>query len=141
MAAMKSSTPHRIWRTTADSPSGEYLEYVPNDASSGGAVVTKKHSAGLPVETRAASGRPVPTSATVPSQRGQETQRSLASTGQRPNSPGAATLKVRVLRPAQVDSWQSSSFDLLSGLQVRDVTDTIPGCVFEELFKDKRTDV
>ena len=52
-----------------------------------------------------------------------------------------APIKAKVLRPAQVENWQSSSFDLLSGLQVRDVSDTIPGRVFEELFRTLPTTV
>jgi hypothetical protein len=32
-------------------------------------------------------------------------------------------------------SWLSSSYDLLTGLVVRDVTDTIPGDVFEGVFR------
>jgi len=35
-------------------------------------------------------------------------------------------------------SWEASSYDLLTGLTVRDVTDTIPGRIFEEVFKDGR---
>ena len=42
---------------------------------------------------------------------------------------------VRVLNPAKVPSWRASSYDLLTGLTVRDVTDTIPGAIFDELFK------
>ena len=57
------------------------------------------------------------------------------------HTPGVAVVvgsKVKVLRPAQVESWQSSSFDLLTGLVVRDVSDTIPGQVFDELFPHGR---
>jgi len=53
----------------------------------------------------------------------------------------ARTPRAKVLRPAHVENWQSSSFDLLSGLQVRDVSDTIPGRVFEELFRTLPTTV
>ena len=47
------------------------------------------------------------------------------------------------LRPRLPDAsaepnWQSSSYDLLSGLTVRDVTDTIPGRVFDEVFRGDR---
>jgi len=59
----------------------------------------------------------------------------------REHTPGVAVAvgsKVKVLRPAQVESWQSSSFDLLTGLVVRDVSDTIPGQVFDELFPHGR---
>src|SRR4029078_8544657 len=44
-------------------------------------------------------------------------------------------VKARVLKPAQVESWRASSYDLLTGCTVRDVTDTIPGEIFDELFE------
>lgn len=40
-----------------------------------------------------------------------------------------------VLTPARVPSWRSSSYDLAVGLKVRDITDTIPGDLFDQLFK------
>jgi hypothetical protein len=40
-----------------------------------------------------------------------------------------------VLNPGKVPSWRSSSYDLLTGCTVRDVTDTIPGEIFDELFR------
>jgi hypothetical protein len=47
------------------------------------------------------------------------------------------------LRPRLPDAsaeanWLSSSYDLLSGLTVRDVTDTIPGRIFDEVFRGDR---
>ena len=48
--------------------------------------------------------------------------------------PLPALAKAKVLKPAQVESWQQSSFDLLTGCVARDVTDTIPGKIYEELF-------
>ena len=46
--------------------------------------------------------------------------------------PGEAQAKV--LDPAKVPSWQASSWDLMTGLKVRDVSDTIPDRIFDELF-------
>ena len=40
----------------------------------------------------------------------------------------------KILDPAQVPSWRASSHDLLTGSTVSDVTDTIPGELFDELF-------
>jgi len=34
-----------------------------------------------------------------------------------------------------VPNWRASSLDLLTGATVSDVTDTIPGDLFDELFK------
>ena len=44
----------------------------------------------------------------------------------------------RVLDLAKVPTWQSSSFDLLTGLTVRDLSDTIPGKIFAEVFQSDR---
>jgi hypothetical protein len=41
----------------------------------------------------------------------------------------------KVLKPAPVPDWRASSWDLLNGLEVRDHSDTIPGELFERLFK------
>jgi hypothetical protein len=55
-------------------------------------------------------------------------------------SPSSASAEpvpaaAKVLTPARVPSWQASSFDLLTGATVSEVTDTIPGDLFDELFK------
>ena len=42
--------------------------------------------------------------------------------------------QAKVLDPAKVPSWQASSWDLMTGLRVRDVSDTIPDRIFDELF-------
>jgi len=42
--------------------------------------------------------------------------------------------QAKVLDPAKVPSWQASSWDLMTGLKVRDVSDTIPDRIFDELF-------
>jgi len=47
-------------------------------------------------------------------------------------------VRLAVLHPAQVPSWRASSHDLLTGATVSDVTDTIPGDLFDELFKPDR---
>jgi hypothetical protein len=41
----------------------------------------------------------------------------------------------RLLDPAPVVDWRGSSFDLLNGVDVRDHSDSIPGELFERLFK------
>ena len=53
-----------------------------------------------------------------------------------PEGPGEAPAKV--LDPAKVPSWQASSWDLMTGLKVRDVSDTIPDRIFDELFGSQR---
>ena len=55
-----------------------------------------------------------------------------------PTTPAAAAAvegPVRILDPAPVVDWRSSSYDLLNGLEVRDHSDSIPGALFERLFK------
>ena len=49
-------------------------------------------------------------------------------------STEAPAVRTRVLNPGKVPSWRASSYDLLTGCTVSDVTDTIPGEIFEELF-------
>ena len=46
----------------------------------------------------------------------------------------AGEAPAKVLDPAKVPSWQASSWDLMTGLKVRDVSDTIPDRIFDELF-------
>jgi len=52
------------------------------------------------------------------------------------SAAAAALIPSRVLTPARVPSWHASSHDLLSGATASDVTDTIPGELFDELFKE-----
>jgi hypothetical protein len=62
-----------------------------------------------------------------------------ASTKDWPTTPASLDdLRARLPDPAGEPNWQSSSYDLLSGLTVRDVTDTIPGNVFDEVFRSDR---
>ena len=137
--------PRRVWRMTADAPSGEYLDLVPKEA---------------PASNPAASKRPVPLEAPPAHKIVSPGSGQAASTAEKASQPRAAlpasqkrlateelladvmsaAAKVKVLRPAQVESWQASSFDLMTGCKVRDVTDTIPGNVFDELFNPSQTD-
>ncbi len=51
-------------------------------------------------------------------------------------SPAALeTVQARVLDPAPVVDWRSSSYDLLNGLEVNNDEESIPGDLFDELFK------
>lgn len=47
----------------------------------------------------------------------------------------ATSNMTKLLALAKPPSWRASSHDLMTGLQVSDVTDTIPGELFDELFK------
>ena len=147
---------------TADAPMGEYLELVPKSAydTDTGAAAPKRvlhpevrdpidrtplqasagEGAAPAGSTAAASGpsllerrsapRPtasptaVPTASAVPATREAPAER---------QPPPAA--RARVLNPGQVPSWRASSYDLLTGCTVRDVSDTIPGEIFDELFR------
>src|SRR5215207_8524857 len=40
----------------------------------------------------------------------------------------------RTLKPASAPSWRSSSYDLLHGLRVHDISDKIPARMFDALF-------
>lgn len=48
---------------------------------------------------------------------------------------GLTRASPKILDPAPVEDWRASSYDLLGGLEVRDHTDSIPGELFERLFK------
>lgn len=51
------------------------------------------------------------------------------------SAAGAPDVQARVLDPAPVVDWRSSSYDLLNGLEVNDDEESIPGDLFDELFK------
>lgn len=47
----------------------------------------------------------------------------------------AGEVAPRVLDPAPVVDWRGSSWDLLNGCEVNDDEDSIPGDLFDDLFK------
>jgi hypothetical protein len=63
---------------------------------------------------------------------------SVPAVSQTPTPTNPATRIAKVLHPARVPSFRASSHDLLTGATVSDVTDTIPGDLFDELFKPSR---
>jgi hypothetical protein len=113
MDPKKPPVPRRVWRMTSDSPQGEFFDVGAGPVETPEPPVVKRT---FHPEVRSPSGR-------------------TAVDG--PVSDGAVVgeAAVRVLNPAKVPSWRASSYDLLTGLTVRDVTDTIPGAIFDELFK------
>jgi len=137
----------RVWRMTAEAPAGEYLdlELVPKEiagkSSTEAAPRRTLHPETPPayrkVPVASDPSSPASTAQTaVPSERALPTDRQPAPPRELPSMdlPLPPVARARVLRPAQVESWQESSFDLLTGCVVRDVTDTIPGKIYEELF-------
>ena len=48
---------------------------------------------------------------------------------------GLPEAAAKVLDPAPVVDWRSSSYDLRNGLEVNDDEESIPGDLFDELFK------
>jgi hypothetical protein len=144
----------RVWRMTAESPMGEYLELVPKEAYDRTADSAPKRV--LHPETRdpiyrtpSSSILPSPSPSPSPSSTWPaEPAKTDAPASLRSSHPSKAAtaaadadpptvseVKARVLKPAQVESWRASSYDLLTGCTVRDVTDTIPGEIFDELFE------
>src|SRR4051812_30334144 len=148
MATNKPSAPRRVWRMTPDSPMGEYLELVPKDeplAPTTGAPKKKPPDAAPPQYRVVPAAPPAAADGTAaepgaPSAAPASTHPTARSAPAEPQPVVPPLPKSKVLKPAQVESWQSSSFDLLHGLVVRDVTETIPGQVFDELFRDDTRD-
>jgi hypothetical protein len=133
--------PRRVWRMTTDAPQGEYLELVPKEVHVDAVEEPKRPAqSNRPTAHGAVSLPPRQSDATqsTPPQR----ENGHASLPIRPparpdevtGSPSLPPMRTRVLKPAQVENWQSSSFDLFTGCSVREVTDTIPGELFDELF-------
>ena len=52
-----------------------------------------------------------------------------------PEAPTECEGPVKILRPAAVPDWRGSSWDLLNGVEVSDETDSIPGELFDSLFR------
>jgi hypothetical protein len=113
-----------VWRMSADVPLGEYVEVAPTSVTNDGEAETPRR--------RATDTGSSPSTLSAGDNR---QRRRSEDTAEIPPMP------TKVLRPAQVESWQSSSFDLLSGCRTRDVTDTIPDNVFDELFGQPGTDL
>ena len=139
--------PRRVWRMTANAPAGEYLDLVPKEAPAATPAASKRlvPQEVLPAHRSVRPGsvvddqvsqpvKALPPEATPPALQNRSTTDELLA------EVMSAAAKVKILRPAQVESWQSSSFDLMTGCKVRDVTDTIPGSVFDELFNPSQTD-
>jgi hypothetical protein len=100
--------PRRVWRMTAENRLGEILELPPvhGQGEKGGRSHAARASAGASGASLPSLGHPT----------------SSGSNGaSRPCSPQAVMLDL-----APVPSWQASSYDLLHGLRVHDVTDKIP---------------
>ena len=113
MDPKKPPVPRRVWRMTTDSPQGEFFDVGASPVEVPAPPVVKRT---FHPETRE-SGRTGPIDPPLG------------------EAAAASEAAVRVLNPAKVPSWRASSYDLLTGLTVRDVTDTIPGAIFDELFK------
>ena len=141
--------PRRIWRMSADAPMGEYLELVPKSAYEADDTAPPKRVfhpevrdpiyQTSPITDRPASS--VDNAARSSTSVGSMLERRAIprqlptpepTSGERAEPPAA---RAKVLNPGQVPSWRASSYDLLTGLTVRDVTDTIPGEIFDELFR------
>jgi hypothetical protein len=52
-----------------------------------------------------------------------------------PDLPPEPDGPARILKPAAVPDWRGSSWDLLNGVEVSDETDSIPGELFDSLFR------
>ena len=106
----------RVWRMSANVPLGEFVDIAST-------AISSDSKADTPHRRATDAGGP-PTSG-------------APDTRQRRRYEDAAAvpaMPAKMLKPAQTESWRGSSFDLLVGCRTRDVTDTIPDNVFDELF-------
>jgi hypothetical protein len=145
-------TPRRVWRMTAEAPAGEYLDLalVPKEAAVTPGADAASQRVAPPEASPSAHGKAAMPADLASHAAGKlaaaPTERPSTSVGPPARAPSAEEARsrpparARVLRPAQVESWQASSFDLLTGCVVRDVTDTIPGKIFDELFSPGEPD-
>ena len=118
MHSTKSSTaPRRVWRMTADNQLGEILE-LPVEPGPG-----RKR------ESRRA--RHAPASEQLAAKTAFEASLASASTPTEDSRSPVA----RTPGSAGASGWRASSYDLLHGLVVRDVSEAIPRRIFDELFR------
>ena len=104
-----------VWRMTAENQLGEILE-LPDESNAG----PNRHG------ERSRSSRSK--QAAAPALFHDATGFASRSTGE-PRSPIS-----RAMSSATLSTWRASSYDLLQGLSVRDVSEKIPQPTFEALF-------
>jgi hypothetical protein len=116
MQSMKrNGATRRVWRMTADNQLGEILE-LPDESNDG-----RNWQA---ARSRSSRSKEVTAPALF-----HDSKRSISrSTGE----PGSQVS--RAMGSASVSTWRASSYDLLQGLTVRDVSERIPRPTFEALF-------
>ncbi len=110
----KSGETRLVWRVTAENPNGELLELVPKEAPRGSRSRQVKWTRVPPAPPDGPLGvrRVEPTLAPEP-----------------PPRPVSSATKAE-----HSASWRGSSWDLLNGVVVRDVSDKIPRRTFDALF-------
>ena len=114
-STMSRGATRRVWRMTAENQLGEILELP--DESSAGRSRQGERSRSLRSKQAAA-----------PALFHDSTGFASRSTGE-PRSPIS-----RATSSASLSTWRASSYDLLQGLTVRDVSEKIPQPTFEALF-------
>jgi hypothetical protein len=107
-----SGEPQLVWRVTPEQPNGELLELVPMEVPAPGRKSSRQVS-------------PAPPDGPLGAQR-----LVVAS----PAPEAAARVTTSATRQDHTTSWRASSWDLLNGLVVRDVSDKIPRRTFDALF-------
>ena len=115
MHSTKSGAMRLVWRMTAENQLGEILE-LPEEPKSG------RNRAAV----RSRRSRPEPTTAPAPFH---DSTGFASSTLGQPGGPGS-----RATGSVTASSWRASSYDLLQGLTVRDVSERLPQRTFEALF-------
>jgi len=114
-APSRMSAHQRVWRMTAQNPQGEFVESALKPAKTAPRTAVRWYQTEIRLTSRAE----------LPS------QDELA--GVEPSGEERA----RLLSPAKVPNWQASSHDLATGLTVDDFTDTVPGELYDQMFRGK----
>jgi len=103
-----------VWRMTAENQLGEILE--------------------LPDESNAGANRHGERSRSSRTKQAAAPALFHASTGSLRGALGITQPGTRAMSSADLSTWRASSYDLLQGLTVRDVSERIPQPTFEALF-------
>ena len=119
MKAKNAGEPQLVWRVTPENPNGELLELVPME---------------VPVRGSRSSRQVVWTKVPPAAPDGPLGAQPVVAPAPAPTPEAAPGLVASARSREHTASWRGSSWDLLNGLVVRDVSDRIAPRTFDALF-------